>query len=378
MPFSDRWAAIRGTLSIFLSAHPQLHKAIVAVGVATGTAIAFVSVVWESDIQLLRNGELRAAAIVLVCLLIFNAMSQLMPLLLGPAALRLDSFSELARDLRMAIMLRPVGELGTWTPTEWRERFDILADMVERQVAAVLDDPESAVACNMMVAFPPETSIADLEALRAAIGAKEDERVEPAYPKEDEGVRLDGDLEAILFLCGRGPTARKKRYPWIVLRVPHRVNHALPGAPRAYWELKSELELHEKTDLAPIDYVSHPKSVAGTDYSPSVSLDRKHRVAGYFTGIGTDVGSFVSIGLSFNRGVVGVLNVDSSKEDFLADPVNRRIVFDLVQPYSEIAGSLAFLFSAQASAWASHQEVRQGVSSAEAERTVEAKPDSAE
>lgn len=237
------------------------------------------------------------------------------------------------RDLQLAIMCRPT--VGTEiTPTIWREYFDNLAKLVERAVNGPLRlEGEHGVACNLMVALPNESE----EYLDRLVQLLErDKSATFCFEKSAEGVFDLKDQRCLLLMCGRGPTARTRGYPWVCLRTPHDVHRAMPGAPLAL------LRASEETNGSlPHSYVPDPINSPSIGWGDQTTRAAQNAFAAYFTQFRDHVGSFVSVGLQWDGQPIGVLNIDCRAPGFLDDALNRRLALALLGPYTEIANALA-------------------------------------
>jgi hypothetical protein len=338
---------LRRRIANFLILKPNVRRLITLLGITSVTIITVFSVYYESDIQA-RKWEFW----VLIGLALIAGLAHLQPLILGRAGIDLSSFSEITRELRHAIMMIPVEgekgeEMSEWTFDEWKQRFDLVANLIERQVDGLLRlGKDEGVACNLMVVLPNNLTHNQLE----KVAELDDEyaQVVAPYKEDNEGISSESDITAILFMSGRGQRARTRGYPWIYLRVPVNVNKCLPGAPVVYHQL-----LHTQGGQLqpPYEYLQNPQNVSKTQFKSGVNQDAKNAFAGYFTTHQAHVASFISIGLLWaDKQPIGILNIDSRQKEFL-DNLDEQVTIDLLTPYSEIAVAFAYMYRQRLTKW---------------------------
>lgn len=309
----------------------------------------------------------------------YTVLGQLLPVVSKEPMMAVHSVRELLRELRVAIMLRPVEEnWREWSIADWLERVSKVTAMVERQAAAVLVatgaiDQGDRVSANLMVrvkAVQKDDEVKKrVRLLSRALASPNTDRPEEfeltfPYDAEDEGV-IDGAanyLDSYLVMISRGENAANDGYPWIALRVPTKEKYALPGGPDVtHLEKKRKDKQHEPF----ASYVPFPADAAKTRFRGKVGDDSRGAFARYFARDEIGVHSFICYGLSWGGAPIGALNVNGPHGDFLQKKTARTVIDAVMSPHLEIAASLAFIFSENFVRWSNEEETRQAAPAAQ-------------
>lgn len=326
---------MRGTAA-FLLKRPWLHRAVAIVVTLSGAVIAVFAVLFEQQIQ-----ALRWHLWVLCLLVVTGVIGQLVQMGASSPALRLDSMHELLRELQAALALRRPATSKVPTYEEWRCHTEKLMEFIERQATAVADLPESyALSANLMVRLSTE----ELEHLNSS---GHHPPITYAFEPDVEGILKGDDLDCYLLMVVRGPT-QSRAYELICLRVPKHEDRSLPGAPRA---LRACLRRGEQFGDLGVDYVPHPRNSSRIKFGSGTNVNAQNSFISYFAKYPLDIASFVSIGLMRGDECVGVLNIDSTEEDFLADSLRRELLESILLPYAELAGAAADEFRTNLTTW---------------------------
>jgi hypothetical protein len=254
--------------------------------------------------------------------------------------LTFQSFSETMRELRYAIMLRPISNWSNWSFNGWLEQMNHLSTFIERQITGILKNiGGGSVACNLLIAIPEGSTEQEINQIGNYVNPNGGTQF--PYTPMEEGIVVGTSQKCFLLMVCRGDASRLRFYPWICLRVPEEMDRALPGAPTL---MHCMLAADKKSDYLMFEYISHPVDVNLTNFNPGVSDRGKDAFSAYFFKHKRHVKSFLSVGLSWNGNPIGILNIDSKKENFLSDEILYKAVTDALTPYAEIAGALAFVF----------------------------------
>ena len=332
--------------------HPQFESLRKVILVVAGSGVA-ASVIFEENIQKATKSDFQWEFYAVVACIILVALAELFPLIVRVPTVPVSSFSSVMKELRVAVMLRPFGDTGSYTLKDRENDFSMLACLIERQVDGLLQFSNAeGVSCNLLVVLPDQFDTSDFSKLKAKLQLNDSEILAP-FSQDQEGIFDDKHLDALLLMCGRGDRAKVRGYPWVALRVPKKHQRCLPGAPEIFHDLKrtKTKSPSNRSWSRPYRYLPDPSDKRRISFGSEVNDAMKNAFTSYFVSHAADIGSFLSIGIEWDGLPVAVLNIDSRQGDFLVDPVNRDLVLDLVSPFAEIAASFAHVFRSNLKSW---------------------------
>ena len=311
---------------------PWVPRLVFFLGALTTAAIVVFAAGWQKEIQ-----ESRSYLVALVVLACTEAALGSLQFFARPKSITLRYFEGIMRDLRDGVRLRPVAEWRRWDLNTWQDQVRTLCRILEQAVrdevsrtehrySSRRSDEAGDISCNLMIALSPSM----LRAIRKY------RRIKFAFDKPDEGILASRDLYLYLALVGRGPVARSRPFPDVVLRVPRAPERAFPGAPQACHRVETDA-----SHRLAFDYLSDP--CCHNTWAPDVSKARKAVFTGYFQKISPYCGSVLSVAFVWRNTVVGVLNIDSPTRGFLDDPRKLQLVKTLLYPFAEVASALCFV-----------------------------------